>query len=598
MSDVERSYLKDHLQALKAKTDPNLENDIFFERFCTQQILKPRDLDINELALGYVRGEHDGGIDSAYFFCDSKLVKDGMWPKEFDRSDISLQLLLIQATTSPNFGTDRIRKFEDVTTDLLDLEQDVEGHASTYNHELRTIIKRFRTWYRAFIANAQTPKLNVTFYYASQGDDVDPEVEKRAEKLKKNVQKLYVCDCDVKFVNAKRLLELALQTRSEPVRLDYVKELSSDVLGDAYVCLVPLKAFVSFITTPTHERREYLLEPNVRGYLGSNDVNKKIRDTLKGAQNEEFWWLNNGVTIVAAKVDRKTSFLKLTRPRIVNGLQTSREIYNYARDNEWNISDDPRHLMVRVIEAKDKEVMNHIIKTTNSQTRIKQIFLHTTEDIHFRIEMAFPAYGLYYERVKNQWFDEASKPTGQIITFSYLMKALMAILLRAPDQARGRPDMFGEKEYKRLFQDSYKPELYAGAALLMKRVDEFLGAHSPAIETRDLTNLKYYVAMYAGCRLSKSSEPTASKIGQIGIAEATDVLLEKCLGIVNGEYRKLIKQKPADQVEDNDPDQIAKGTQLAIKLRAKIAREFPPHRRMRKVGATQEAKAKAAKAKA
>ncbi len=265
MPEAERAYLDDYLKALKAKTNPNLDEAIFFERFCTHQILKPRDLDINEEPLGYTRGEHDGGVDAAYFFCDSKLVRDGMWPREFERQDVALQLILIQATTTPGFGNDRIRKFEDLTNDLLDPAQDVDAHETTYNYDIRTIIKRFRSWWKAFIANAQTPKLTITFYYASRGDDVDPEVEKRAEKLKQRVHTLYACECEVRFINAKKLLDMARQTRRDPVKLEFTEEFGSDILGDAYVCLVPLKAFVNFITTPTRDRREYLLDPNVRG---------------------------------------------------------------------------------------------------------------------------------------------------------------------------------------------------------------------------------------------------------------------------------------------------------------------------------------------
>src|SRR5205085_12649730 len=91
MSDAEREYLNDYLKSLKAKTDPDLDDDIFFERFCIHQIIKARDLDINEEPLGYTGGEHDGSIDGAYFFCDSKLVRDGMWSTQFERADVALQ---------------------------------------------------------------------------------------------------------------------------------------------------------------------------------------------------------------------------------------------------------------------------------------------------------------------------------------------------------------------------------------------------------------------------------------------------------------------------------------------------------------------------
>lgn len=120
MSNAERDYLDDHLKATKEKTAPDLDDDVFFEKFCAQQILKFRDLDVEELALGETRGDGDGGIDSAYFFCDGKLVKDGMLTKDFSRKGVPLNLILIQATRASSFENDYIRRFEDTVNDLLD----------------------------------------------------------------------------------------------------------------------------------------------------------------------------------------------------------------------------------------------------------------------------------------------------------------------------------------------------------------------------------------------------------------------------------------------------------------------------------------------
>src|SRR5205085_8343006 len=126
---------------------------------------------------------------------------------------------------------------------LLDPKQDVDAHATTYNIEIRTIIKQFRQWRKAFMANAQTPRLTISFYYASKGDEVDPEVEKRADKLIQRVHQLYEGDCKFRFINAKKLLGMLRQTRSEPVKLEFFRDLGSGILGDAYLCLVPIKAF-------------------------------------------------------------------------------------------------------------------------------------------------------------------------------------------------------------------------------------------------------------------------------------------------------------------------------------------------------------------
>jgi hypothetical protein len=182
----------------------------------------------------------------------------------------------------------------------------------------------------------------------------------------------------------------------------------------------------------------------------------------------------------------------------VNGLQTSREVYNYSRLK--SVVGDPRQILVRVIEASEKHVFNHILRTTNSQTKIEKVYLHSTEDIHEKIEIAFPAFGLYYERQKNQYFDD-DKEREKIITLPYLIQSLIAIVLQRPDQARGRPTQFGEKEYEKIFRESDKPDLYAHVVLLMKRVEKFLRTRQPSLERSEQYNLKFHVALRATCAI-------------------------------------------------------------------------------------------------
>ena len=76
----------------------------------------------------------------------------------------------------------------------------------------------------------------------------------------------------------------------------------SSAYGTSYVCLVPLASFYDFITDKGNIRN-HIFESNIRGYQGEVAVNKEIAETLSNEEgDEEFWWLNNGVTIIASKV--------------------------------------------------------------------------------------------------------------------------------------------------------------------------------------------------------------------------------------------------------------------------------------------------------
>jgi hypothetical protein len=98
------------------------------------------------------------------------------------------------------------------------------------------------------------------------------------------------------------------------------------------VALVKLRDYLRFIShEDTGDLLDQLFDSNVRDYQGDIDVNLKIRDTLEHPGNEEFWWLNNGITVLASKADPAQGDLAIEDPQIVNGLQTSMELYEYFR---------------------------------------------------------------------------------------------------------------------------------------------------------------------------------------------------------------------------------------------------------------------------
>ncbi len=67
---------------------------------------------------------------------------------------------------------------------------------------------------------------------------------------------------------------------------------------------------------------------------GKNNVNSSISETLHRADDNDFWWLNNGVTVLASEATLVNNReLQIVNPEIVNGLQTSMEIYNYFSEN-------------------------------------------------------------------------------------------------------------------------------------------------------------------------------------------------------------------------------------------------------------------------
>ena len=96
-----------------------------------------------------------------------------------------------------------------------------------------------------------------------------------------------------------------------------------------------MKSYFNFIVNDEGDVRKSFFDSNVRDYQGKNNVNSSISETLHRADDNDFWWLNNGVTVLASEATLVNNReLQIVNPEIVNGLQTSMEIYNYFSEIE------------------------------------------------------------------------------------------------------------------------------------------------------------------------------------------------------------------------------------------------------------------------
>lgn len=567
MTNPERDYLDAYLEHLKKNTDPDLPDDEFFAKFCIAQILKPHDIDIDEIQGGYTDGPSDGGVDGLYSFIQGKLITDEEDAAHYSEfQGLKLSLHIIQATRSGGFSKEHIRKLEDFSKDLLNEGNDVNAKPNAYGADIRGIVERFRTWYSSL--KMSFPSLSITFHIASKGEAVHPDVLARAEQLKTIVKGFYFCDCDVKFYTAKSLFELTKKSRRDPVELKLKEKLESDHWGSAYVCLVTMPDYINFISTPNGDLREYVLEPNVRGYLGSKGVNSDIRKTLiDGSEGQEFWWLNNGITITASKITPRAKSLILENARVVNGLQTSREIYYYSQHKATAARFDERHILAKVIEA-DTPIARNITSTTNNQTKVDSMYLWTTnDDIHDMIESAFPKFGFHYERVKNQYYDNDKMERSRIVTLDYLTRALIAILMQRPEQARGSPTQFVKKNYSKVFSRTSKPEVFGNVVRVMKIVDAFVSARVESKTER--ANIRYHLAFDAVCSSLRKSAIQRGMIVSLKPDETIQRVLDESLERVRRVYSETIVKK------NLVPDVVAKGPDFVGALKRELEARFP-----------------------
>lgn len=397
MSANDRIILDKILEQSQQELAAQLTAAKYFEIFTAEQILKDYDLSYDEIESGIVGDGGDGGVDSLYLFVNGELVQDDTETSML-RKNVSVELFIIQAKTSANFSESAVDRLKGFTEDLLDLSKNVSLLTAVYNHAVLSIIQRFRNLYEALAA--RFPSLTVYYRYASKGDQVHPNVARKAELLKETVQHLFFsAKVDFQFLGASALLELARRAPRASYSLKLAENPISSSGAVAFICLVSLRDFYTFITDEKGDLLRSIFESNVRDYQGKTQVNDEIQATLRDNADDEFWWLNNGVTVVASKATLSGKTLTVEAPQIVNGLQTSTEVHNHFK--EHNTQNEKRNLLVRVIVPPAVESRDRIIKATNSQTQIPVASLRATERIHRDIEEYLRSHALYYDRRKN-----------------------------------------------------------------------------------------------------------------------------------------------------------------------------------------------------
>lgn len=487
---ADQIVLKQITSDLRSETYPHLKKDEHFERFAADLILKDQSLSFEEVEKGIVGSGGDGGVDSVYQFVQGVLTDEDASPPQIPKGGI-LDLHVIQSKTSNSMGTVPFKHFQDTFEDIFDLQSDLDDHAKTYNAAIISKAEKFREFYLKLAS--KSPEIHITFHYASYGVAVHPDVQKRADKLEKRVKEIYSsANVKVKFFTAKRLVEEFNRVPSTTRILKCERKLEAE--DGSFVSLAKLDDYYKFISDNDQILSE-IFDANIRDYQGNVAVNKEIRSTLENKDSDDFWFLNNGVTIISPSASGGGNTITIEDPQIVNGLQTSTEIFNYFSEKD-EVADD-RMILVRMILEDDESARDRIIKATNSQSNIPAASLRGSDSIHRLIEQYFKSHNYYYDRKKNKYKNQG-KPSDRIFSISFLAQAVMSALLDRPDTARARPSTLlrSDDDYSRVFSEIRSPEVYLNAALLARRIGELLKVEFAGSGARKtINNIRWY-ALY------------------------------------------------------------------------------------------------------
>lgn len=532
------------IEQFKKENELSTNESETFELFALSQITKVKDLAFEDIQNSIVDGGNDGGIDSVLIIIDDFIPNtiEGLDDIQFTKKT-HVSIVISQCKKENSFKEAAIDKLITSMPELFNLEKSEDALLVRFNPDLveKAIIAR-EAWKRCAIKGGE---LAIQFNYCSFAEkvEINGPFTSKANQLKEFALGLFVgAKIDYTNYSSEELLKLYKTQKNERLSLTFKESplsTSYKTFGIGYVGTVKLADYKSFLKDEDDTIRENLFESNIRHFQGSVDVNEKIRGSIETAAEEDFWWLNNGITIIADNPSLVGTTLSIDNVQIVNGLQTSYSIFLH---HSGDLSDN-RSVLVKVIINENKKTIDHIIASTNSQNPVSPALLRATNDVQREIELYFYNEGYFYDRRKN-YYKNQGKPAFKIFGIQTNAQCIEAILFSNPHISRSKPTSLikDDTTYNRIFNPKYNYKIYLTCCLVTQKTTEFFRNISESSKRVNLANFKLHLARTATSYIINKKDLTVDDLVQIDLNNYTQLEFDKARILVENaisEYQLL-----------------------------------------------------------
>lgn len=222
-----------------------------------------------------------------------------------------------------------------------------------------------------------------------------------------------------------------------------------------------------------------LFARNVRGFLGSTEINRGMEATL-AKEPEFFWYYNNGITVICDEARKESNrgrdILRVTNPQVINGQQTTRTLARAARRGP------KASVLVRVIRVpRDDDgggpshfdaLVSRIVGATNWQNAIRPSDLMSNDRRQIVLERQLRKLHYLYLR-KRMTKGEARRAAGvrhlRLVKKEEVAQAVAACDLDPFVVREGKERLFEERWYGQIFPNG-DPKYYLSRYWLMREV--------------------------------------------------------------------------------------------------------------------------------
>ncbi len=416
----------------KIKERQNLSDSDAFIVHCLTKIL----LIEEQVAKGYITdGPNDGNIDAFYYEIDEVeneivlYILNCKYPKEGSSHSISereVRLLsdslrkIIKGETFANLKEDIKKKLEEIS---ILIEQGYSYRMEVY-----------------FICSGSTPASESVKAQALKFEDAVIEYH------------FWSLEDTVKNLNGKK----------RTVILDIQKERMKFQIEDADMkSMVAVLPAASVIKLYEEGGKDRILDQNVRGYLGSNSINKKIIESANHSNELANYFLifNNGISVVCDFYETiefsGITQLKIENPQIINGGQTTKALYSLKEGN--NLS-EKISVFARIYETRKEELIDKIRESTNTQNSISLRDLKSTHSVQKRVKEYFGNKGVFLDIKRERNAREKEKYQESILNDT-LLQAYVSFYKDLPHRAKSSRAWVFKKYFDEVFTENTSDKL-------------------------------------------------------------------------------------------------------------------------------------------
>lgn len=431
--DNKQLFINGYLERISEQFQ--VDQDQAFEIFAIAAITeRPFQEVYDDILIG---GSRDGGIDGACF------VEQGGY----------YTLMVFQCKKSKELKQNEIEKFRHDVDDLF-----IYGIVKPNTELIQPKISEYQQLSKdGFI-------IDIKYYFVYAGSNRDPSYAANNQNFRAyhKPDEYEIWDIDAIYEKISQLIKA--QSKRKDIRFIFNPQISNIITADRqgqglYTYSVGNVRAANFRIEAnelcqlveqelaTNNTYEFLFSDNIRSFLGFKvRPNQRMKETLNDQNSAIYFpFLNNGITIVCERMEIPSTLqsgryiLPAHNPIIVNGLQTTRVLYEFFKENQRKGISSLENVFVnvRLYETNDLEIVEKITDATNTQTPISYKDKVSNKDFNLYTKEIFANKKIAYITKRGEVFsNQLSKQLNSTIESDTLLRFWYATFYEQPETAK------------------------------------------------------------------------------------------------------------------------------------------------------------------